>query len=192
RGHPQTRPELARALAQATGRLVEADAVVLAGVRVVVDDPVHPLSREGAGPGEHAEVDGRALDSEIGEQRVDGRARVSRVVLQSREPLLGGAADDRAVTQHRGRRAVGLVDAEDDHASTIVSGLPRRYDLPRAETMARQNAGRSLGLREVMRLPSTTTSASCQSAPAATRSSLMEKNEVALRPSRTPAETSIQ
>jgi hypothetical protein len=59
-------------------------------------------------------------------------------------------------------------------------------------TIARQKAGMSLGFRDVMRLPSTTTSASCQSAPAATRSSLIEKNEVALRPFRTPAETSIQ
>jgi hypothetical protein len=43
----------------------------------------------------------------------------------------------------------------------------RRYALLSAAMMARQKAGRSSGLREVIRLPSTTTSASCQSALAA-------------------------
>src|SRR5438132_2246111 len=58
--------------------------------------------------------------------------------------------------------------------------------------IARQKAGRSSGRREVIRLPSTTTSASTQLAPAATRSSLIEKNDVAFRPLRIPADTSIQ
>ena len=49
------------------------------------------------------------------------------------------------------------------------------YALLSAEMIVRQNAGRSSGLRDVIRLPSTTTSASTQLAPAATRSSLIEK-----------------
>src|SRR5687768_5987896 len=49
---------------------------------------------------------------------------------------------------------------------------------------ARQNAGRSSGLREVTRLPSTTTSASSKRAPALTTSSLIAKKQVARRPFR--------
>src|SRR5439155_23055031 len=64
-------------------------------------------------------------------------------------------------------------------------------DLLSAATIARQNAGRSSGRRDVIRFRSTTTSASTQSAPAATRSSLIEKNDVAFRPLRIPADTSI-
>src|SRR5439155_24725830 len=65
------------------------------------------------------------------------------------------------------------------------------YALLSAEMIVRQNAGRSSGLRDVIRLPSTTTSASTQLAPAATRSSLIEKKDVAFRPLRIPADTSI-
>ena len=51
---------------------------------------------------------------------------------------------------------------------------------------ARQNAGRSSGLRLVTRFRSTTTSASAQFAPALTTSSLMAKKLVALRPFNIP------
>src|SRR5262249_29564802 len=50
---------------------------------------------------------------------------------------------------------------------TVFGGLPpSRYFLARALTISRQKAGRSSGLREVIRLPSTTTSSSTQVAPA--------------------------
>src|SRR5258706_5400588 len=58
------------------------------------------------------------------------------------------------------------------------------------EIAARQKAGRSSGLREVTRLPSTTTSASSYRAPALTTSSLIAKKQVARRPFRIPAEQS--
>src|ERR1019366_258698 len=51
---------------------------------------------------------------------------------------------------------------------------------------ARQKAGRSSGLRLVTRFRSTTTTASTQSAPALTTSSLMAKKLVALRPFNMP------
>ena len=58
--------------------------------------------------------------------------------------------------------------------------------------IALRKAGRSAGVRLVIRLPSRTTARSTQFAPALTRSSLIEWNEVAVRPRSTSAETSIQ
>ena len=58
--------------------------------------------------------------------------------------------------------------------------------------ISRQNAGRSSGFREVMRLPSTITSVSDHWPPALTMSSLIEKNDVTFLPLTTPALASIQ
>src|SRR5699024_4631126 len=57
--------------------------------------------------------------------------------------------------------------------------------------IAALNASRSPGLREVMRLPSTTTSASVQSAPALMRSVFVEMKDVSFRPFARPASARI-
>ena len=59
-------------------------------------------------------------------------------------------------------------------------------------TMPRANWGRSAGVRELTRFPSTTSGASTQSAPAFVMSSRMPTVLVARRPFRIPAETSTQ
>ena len=57
---------------------------------------------------------------------------------------------------------------------------------------ARMNCGRSAGVREEIRLPSTTTGLSSQSMPALTRSSLMAPTLVPRLPRTIPAEIGTQ
>src|SRR5262249_49910362 len=105
--------------------------------------------------------------------------------LASLTPIAGWVPDG-AVTG--GRQG----DARSPRELLTPGGLRLPQDLASAAMIARQNAGRSSGLREVMRLPSTTTSASVQLAPAALGAPCREKNDVPLRPFSPPAETSIQ
>ncbi len=89
--------ELARAPGEAAPRRLEADAVVAAPVRLVAHDTVHPLVGGDARAREDDEVERAAVEGELAQQRVDRAPRIARVVLQPREALLGGAADDLAV-----------------------------------------------------------------------------------------------
>src|SRR5579862_234724 len=74
---------------------------------------------------------------------------------------------------------------------TSTNTGPPGYFFPEsAFRYSRMNAGRSSGLRDVTRLPSTTTSWSRYFAPALRTSSLIAKKQVALRPLRIPAEHS--
>src|SRR6185312_5360902 len=61
-----------------------------------------------------------------------------------------------------------------------------------SSTIAAQNASRSSGLRLVIRLPSTTSSSSTQSAPALRRSVCSDGQDVIRRPLTTSASTSTQ
>src|SRR5207249_126800 len=112
--------------------------------------------RVGAGEGHAVDVGGgEAARLETG---VEGQARVAGVVLQPGEALFGGAAHDAAVPKDGRRGAVCFVDAEDDHVPGIITFRSYYAVLLRDLTTSRQKAGISSGLREVMRLPSTTTS----------------------------------
>ena len=62
---------------------------------------------------------------ELGEQRVDRAPRIPGVVLEAREALLGGAADDPTVAEDGRGRAVRLGDPEDDHVPGSIR-LARR------------------------------------------------------------------
>ena len=118
--------ELAGASGQPAPRDLEADAVVSPPVGVVAHHPVHPLVGRDARAGEHHAVDGARAQAELAQQRADGEPRVAGVVLQAGEALLGGAGDDRAVTEDGGGRTVRLADAQDDHDATIISANLRR------------------------------------------------------------------
>jgi len=67
-------------------------------------------------------------------------------------------------------------------------GLARSEDRANRSSRARQKAGRSEGIREDTRFPSTTTSWSTHRAPAFTKSSRMEGKLVTVRPRTMPAE----
>src|SRR5713101_5714951 len=148
-----------------------------------------PILRAGAREGHDVDVGGREVA--LLEKGVDGQAWIAGVVLQAGEALFGGAAHDAAVPKDGRRGAVCFVDAEDDHVPGIITFRSSYAVLLRDLTISRQKAGMSSGLREVMRLPSTTTSSSTHWAPALTISSLMEKKEVAFLPLRIPALASI-
>src|SRR2546422_879767 len=72
-------------------------------------------------------------------------------------------------------------------ASPPVRGPSTGAHFVKTETMARQNAGRSSGKRDVIRFPSTTHSLSTQSAPAFRQSSRTLAYEVIRRPFTIPA-----
>src|SRR5439155_4619614 len=120
----------------APGRL-QPHGVVLPRVRGVAHHTVHPRVGRDAGAGEDDAVDRRGGERELAQERVDRAARVAGVVLQPREPLLGRAADDRAVAQHGRRRAMSLADPQHDHDRTIIAafalwpGRPAPYRLSR-------------------------------------------------------------
>ena len=75
--------ELARAGAESAPGRVRAHAVVLARVRRVVHDPVHPVARERLHARKRDEVDLPRAQAERMEQGVDGLARIPGVVLQA-------------------------------------------------------------------------------------------------------------
>src|SRR5437899_10323930 len=106
--------------------LVEADAVMLPGVRGVVEHAVHPLARVRAQAGQRDDVDVGRGETELAQQRVYRLARIAGVVLQPAEALFGCTADDLAVAQDRRGRTVGLGDAKDDHRYVILSNRPPR------------------------------------------------------------------
>src|SRR5262249_54248358 len=85
-----------------------------------MEDAVQPVTRRGARSREGDEVDGGRLETEFGEERVDRKPRVAGVVLQPSESFLRGAADDATVPQHGRRRAVCLVEAENDHPACRI------------------------------------------------------------------------
>src|SRR5262249_34231751 len=98
------------------------DTVVLLRVGLVVEHLIEPLARGRPCARQRHEIDLGGTDAALAEERVDGEARVAGVVLEPGEALLGGAADDPTVLEKSGGGAVGLVDAENDHVSGIISG----------------------------------------------------------------------
>src|SRR5437660_12640283 len=66
------------------------------------------------------------------------------------------------------------------------------FAAPSAFTISRQNAGRSGGVRDEIRLPSTTTSRSTYLAPALITSSLIALTQVIVLPLTMPAEIGTQ
>src|SRR5262249_43053067 len=122
-------PPLPHLLLEGRARRGPRHAVVLLDVGLVVEHTIEPLARGGPGTGQGHEVDLGRRDAALAEQRIDGEARVACVILESGEALLGGASHDPTVLEERRGSAVGLVDAEDDHVSGIISG---RAALPNA------------------------------------------------------------
>ena len=127
----ELRTQLAHLLAEGAARRRPGDAVVLPGIGLVVQYPVEPVARGGAGAREGNDVDLAPEDAAFLEELVDGEARVTGVVLEAGEALFRGAAHDAAVPKDGRRGAVCFVDAEDDHVPGIISGLgafPQRLD----------------------------------------------------------------
>src|SRR6266545_2078331 len=116
--------EFPSAARQRPSRRPEADCVVAAHVGLVAHHPVHPFIGRDAGSGQHDAVDDAWSQAELSQQRVDRAARIAGVVLQAGKPLLGGAADDLAVLEDGGGRAVSLTDAQNDHDPTIITANP--------------------------------------------------------------------
>src|SRR5262249_7777793 len=119
----ELRTELARAAAEPAPRRLEADGVVPAHVSLVAHDAVHPVVGRDARSGQHDAIDLTRAHAGVAQQRVDSSSRVARVVLQAREALLGRAADDLPVAEHRRGRAVSLADPQNDHDPTIISAM---------------------------------------------------------------------
>jgi len=117
----ELRAELPRAPTQPAPRRLQADPVVPAHVGLVAHHAVHPVVGRDARSGEHDAVDIARTEIEITQQRVDRLARIAGVVLQAGKALLGRAADDLAIAEYGGRRAMRLTDPQDDHDPTIIS-----------------------------------------------------------------------
>jgi hypothetical protein len=117
----EPRAQLARALAEAARGRLQPHAVVLARVGGVVEHAVHPLAGVGVEAREGDEIDLRGCDAALAQEGVDGPTRIAGVVLEPREALFGGAADDDAVLEDRRRRAVRLRDPEHDHATNLTN-----------------------------------------------------------------------
>jgi hypothetical protein len=78
------------------------------------------------------------------------------------------------------------------HSITPTPQTQFKFQSERAEIIALQKAGRSSGFLELIKFPSTTTSASIYSAPALTRSSFIEWKPVAFFPFKIPADIGTQ
>jgi hypothetical protein len=95
-----------------------------------VEHPVEPVAGGGAGARERHHVDLGPKHAALLEERVDGETRVARVVFEAGEALFGGAAHDAAVAKDGRRRAVGFIEAEDDHLRSIIRSTPSPCPLP--------------------------------------------------------------
>src|SRR5262249_57940483 len=109
-------------LLEGAARRGPGDTVVLLRIGLVVEHAIEPLARGGPGASQRHEIDLGGTDAALAEERVDSEARIACVVLEPGEALLGGAADDPTVLEKSGGGAEGVVYAEDDHISGIISG----------------------------------------------------------------------